>query len=126
MLSSNNKDGKRNEKWNFNSYRNLSDKMLLLFPTLHSRQAIRYRFVFWVVVGGGLHVTLLSQTQLNFNWLITIISSSIVNTILGGFGHNYLHKLDASCLALDWNGLSSFEYLCSHLGPIILCPFHFL
>lgn len=103
------------KKWNFDSYRNLSDKMLSLFPTLHSRQAFRYKFAFWILLGSSLHIALLFQTQLNLNWFLIIVSSSIVNTILGGFGHNYLHKLDASCLALDWNGLSSFEWMLEHI-----------
>jgi hypothetical protein len=38
-----------------------------------------------------------------------------MNAIIGGIGHNYLHRLDPRSLALDWNGLSTFEWLLEHV-----------
>ena len=103
------------QKWNYESYRAVCNKVLQLFPYCHSRATRRFRFLGWCVLGVLLHILVLFQQELDLKWSCVVVSSSMVNTVLGGFGHNYLHKLDMSSLALDWNGLSSFEWIFEHI-----------
>ncbi len=101
--------------WNYSSYRSISNEILKIFPTSHSRLTSHYKFTIWCMLGIILHINLIFTTEFNLNWMFTLVTSAIVNTVLGGFGHNYLHTLDKKCLALDWNGLSSFEWILEHI-----------
>ena len=44
-----------------------------------------------------------------------IILSAVVSTFAGGFGHNAVHVMSPDAILLDWNGLSSYEWLYEHI-----------
>ena len=79
--------------------------------------------IFYTIIAMSLHYKLLSFNYENYNssyksillYFTTCLVSSLFNSILGGFGHNAIHKLNYSCLFLDWNGLSSSEWLLEHV-----------
>lgn len=47
-------------------------------------------------------------------WWLAVLAHACANTVLGGFGHNAVHRLHPFCVFLDWNGLSCFEWLSEH------------
>lgn len=48
-------------------------------------------------------------------WVALGLLSAIANTLLGAYGHNGVHRVHPHALGLDWNGLSSFEWLSEHV-----------
>ena len=104
--------------YDFTFYRNLRSKVSLIFNTKKKRNTnfINKSFlIFYLLLGIYLHNSLLKHTNFSFNYLLTCFATSFINTILGGFGHNGIHKLLYSSLLLDWNGLSSVEWLLEHV-----------
>lgn len=104
-------------RWDFASYRTLKEAILPSFPTRASRQhnITELRFEIWATMGIASHVWMLRTQSYSYEWLISLLASSCCNVVLGGFGHNYLHCLHWRSLALDWNGLSSFEWMLEHV-----------
>ena len=114
--------GTYNKKINydFKRYYTLREKIYSKFKTKKSRimnNITKYSLLGYITFGLFLHCKLLqynfSNVQPSFLGLCLI--SSLVNSILGGFGHNGIHKLLYSSLLLDWNGLSSLEWLLEHV-----------
>ena len=103
------------QKWDYSSYREICKTILHIFPTAESRTHSSQTFQMWVFFAATIHMCLLFQTDFTIFWAILLVVSAISNTVLGGFGHNYLHKFHPKCLALDWNGLSSFEWMLEHV-----------
>ena len=109
--------------YDFNKYRNLRQKIFNKFTTKKSRSMnniSKYSLVGYITIGLCLHYNLLQYNFSNIETSFTSFTSlcllsSLVNCILGGYGHNGVHKLLYSSLLLDWNGLSSLEWLLEHV-----------
>uniref|UniRef100_A0A6C0LCX6 Fatty acid desaturase domain-containing protein n=1 Tax=viral metagenome TaxID=1070528 RepID=A0A6C0LCX6_9ZZZZ len=109
--------------YNFNSYYILREKIFSKFKNKKSRvmnNISKYALFGYITLGTYLHYKLLqynfSNIETSFtNFIALCLLSSLVNGILGGFGHNGIHKLLYSSLLLDWNGLSSLEWLLEHV-----------
>ncbi len=101
--------------WDFEGYRQIKSDMLTIFPTRSSRKHTSFRFQCWCILAFSAHLYLLSCQTIDKVWYISLIFSAICNSIIGGFGHNYIHFLDKKSMALDWNGLSSFEWILEHV-----------
>ena len=110
-------------KYDFKRYYSLREKIYSIFKTKKSRimnNITKYSLLGYITFGLFLHYKLLqynfSNVQSNLtNFIVFCLFSSLVNSILGGFGHNGIHKLLYSSLLLDWNGLSSLEWLLEHV-----------
>jgi fatty acid desaturase len=120
--------GTYNKKINydFKRYYTLREKIYSKFKTKKSRimnNITKYSLLGYITFGLFLHCKLLeynfSNIETNLKGFISFLGlclvSSLVNSILGGFGHNGVHKLLYSSLLLDWNGLSSLEWLLEHV-----------
>ena len=120
--------GTYNQKINydFKRYYSLREKIYSNFKTKKSRvmnNITKYSLLGYITLGLFLHYKLLQYNFSNIETSLTSLTSfivfslfsSLVNTILGGFGHNGIHKLLYSSLLLDWNGLSSLEWLLEHV-----------
>jgi len=101
--------------WNYESYRKLKSDVLDIFPTISSRKNTTFRFTLWCTLTLVLHIYLISHTEFHIGWYICVFLSGLCNSVIGGFGHNYLHRLDIKSMSLDWNGLSSFEWILEHV-----------
>lgn len=112
--------------YDFKKYYTLREKIYINFKTKKSRimnNITKYSLLGYITLGLFLHYKLLqynfSNTEKNLTSLTSFLGlcliSSLVNSILGGFGHNGIHKLLYSSLLLDWNGLSSLEWLLEHI-----------
>ena len=105
-------------KFSWNSYNTLRNTVFSIFPTRKSRRMnvktlnYLYVYVFLTII---FHVYILSLEKINYYYFAICTLSSILNTICGGFGHNGLHRLELSSILLDWNGLSSYEWLHEHV-----------
>ena len=114
--------GTYNQKINydFKRYNSLREKIYHKFKTKKSRimnNITKYSLLGYITFGLYLHFKLLQYNFSNVqpSFLGLCLLSSLVNSILGGFGHNGIHKLLYSSLLLDWNGLSSLEWLLEHV-----------
>ena len=120
--------GTYNKKINydFKRYYTLREKIYSKFKTKKSRimnNITKYSLLGYITFGLFLHCKLLQYNFSNIEKNLTSLTSflglcllsSLVNSILGGFGHNGIHKLLYSSLLLDWNGLSSLEWLLEHV-----------
>lgn len=110
-------EGEEERPLDFRLYRRLRKVAFSHLPTRESRRSSGVPFVAWCVVGFLFHSLLFSehakQTPL---FLSACLLCAVSNTVLGGFGHNYLHRMDARSLALEWNGLSSLEWMLEHVS----------
>ena len=106
-------------EYDFTAYSHLRSQMLTRFPT---RQSRRMRFHDRLIMHSCiiatllLHVYAVTFRTASLQWLGACIASGIFNTLCGGFGHNGVHSLHPSACLLDWNGLSSFEWLFEHIA----------
>ena len=109
--------------YDFSRYYDLRKKIYSKFYTKKSRLMTtisKYSLLVYITLGLFLHYKLLEYNFSNIQTSLTsflglCLLSSFVNSILGGFGHNGVHKLLHSSLLLDWNGLSSLEWLLEHV-----------
>ena len=69
---------------------------------------IRYLILFSVLFGH------LLVCLFDFNHILIFVTS-MLNTIAGSVGHNAVHRFEFLSLLLDWNGLSSSEWLLEHV-----------
>ena len=69
--------------------------------------------VFWFTFVFHIHV--LESTVFSYEWFIFCIVSALLNSFVGGYGHNGIHNVSPWSLGLDWNGLSSYEWLHEHV-----------
>ena len=103
----------------YTRYAYLRSAVLKLFPTRASRSAstgTHRRVLVFTLSAIALHSLLLLQTHaVNVSWFALCLLSAFVNTILGAYGHNGVHRVHPHALGLDWNGLSSFEWLSEHV-----------
>lgn len=101
----------------YGPYRRLKEVVFNHFPTRASRRSASRNFWMACAICAVLHMYLITtQTSTTYGtWLAAVTLSATANTVLGGYGHNHLHQLDPRALALDWNGLSSFEWLLEHI-----------
>ena len=105
--------------YNFTNYYKLKHELFDIFSTNKSRMMNninKLSLSFYLFIAIYLHIKLLTYNYSNVNlyFYIICIFSSLFNSILGGFGHNGVHNLLYSSLLLDWNGLSSLEWLLEH------------
>lgn len=105
--------------YNFTNYQKLRNELFNIFSTSRSRMMnniTKLSLSFYLFIAIYLHIKLLTYNYSNVNlyFYIICIFSSLFNSILGGFGHNGVHKLLYSSLLLDWNGLSALEWLLEH------------
>jgi len=120
--------GTYNKKINydFSRYYDLRKKIFNEFKTKKSRlmnNISKFSLFGFINLGLFLHYNLLkynfSNIKINLtnllSFLVLCLLSSLVNSILGGYGHNGVHKLLYSSLLLDWNGLSLLEWLLEHV-----------
>lgn len=107
------------ERHDFTRYRDLRTRVLRIFPTHASRaasNATHMRVIGCAMFALFIHASLVTHTEyLTMHWAFLCLLSSVFNTILGAYGHNGLHRLEPHALGLDWNGLSSFEWLSEHV-----------
>lgn len=102
----------------FRTFSRLREEALRALPTRRDREmsaTTRVALTFYVCIGIGLHVAVLRCSELSWVWFATCVASSMMNAILGGFGHNACHRLKKEAVLLDWNGLSAYEWLYEHV-----------
>lgn len=103
----------------YTRYSFLRSRILQLFPTRASRSAsmgTHVRVLVCTVVALSLHYILVSMSMtIGVSWFALCLLSAFVNTLLGAYGHNGVHRVHPHALGLDWNGLSSFEWLSEHV-----------
>lgn len=102
----------------YTRYADLRSTVLKLFPTRASRSAstgTHLRVLFCTLCALVLHSLILLRTPTAKSWFALCLVSAFVNTILGAYGHNGVHRVHPHALGLDWNGLSSFEWLSEHV-----------
>lgn len=100
------------------TYAPLRREMLARFPTRESRAAtpaalLRFELCGYAVLAA--HALLLRAEPWTGAWAAWCVGSALLNTAWGGMGHNFLHRLDWRAVALDWNGLSAYEWLLEHV-----------
>ena len=93
------------------TYAALRDVALAHLPSRASRATPPPRRALWMASTVVAHLALFLVPE----WW-TVMAVAVCNTVLGGYGHDALHRLDAHALLLDWNGLSSFEWLLEHVS----------
>jgi fatty acid desaturase len=106
--------------YDFSRYHNLRTKIFNLFKKTKSttmNNISNFFLISYIGLGMYLHYKLLQYNLYNLDlyFIPVCIFSSLVNTILGGYGHNGVHKLLYSSLLLDWNSLSCLEWLLEHV-----------
>lgn len=103
---------------NWTQYEQLREAARRHLPTRAARRErspMPYRL--WTLAAIAAHGLLLCVTRTHTaQWVAACVLVATCNTVLGGFGHNYLHQLDPRALWLDWNGLSSLEWLLEHVA----------
>ena len=106
--------------YDFTLYEKLRDRVYGAFfnkNRRNMRMITKFNIFIFTLFGLYYHINLLISDFNNlFNFMYYLIVSSIFNTILGGYGHNGLHRLNYSTLYLDWNGLSTTEWLLEHIS----------
>ena len=112
--------------YDFGKYYDLRDKIFSIFKTRKGRtmnNITKYTLFGYISLGLYLHYNLLQYNYSNIktsltnftSFIVLCLLNSLVNSILGSYGHNGVHKLLYSSLLLDWNGLSSLEWLLEHV-----------
>lgn len=103
----------------YTRYATLRSAVLELFPTRASRSAsmgTHIRVLACTLCTLALHLILLFRTHTaTVSWFVLCLLSAFANTMLGAYGHNGVHRVQPHALGLDWNGLSSFEWLSEHV-----------
>jgi len=109
----------RPQRHEYGRYESLRHRMYSMFPTRASRAASRethMRFMACTIATLSVHITLILYTHSStYTWFLLSIASAFLNTLLGAYGHNGVHRVQPHALGLDWNGLSSFEWLSEHI-----------
>lgn len=102
----------------FASYRHLRAAALATLPTRASRRMDvmgSLQLSAWTAAALGTHAWLLCAQCFTLPWVMASIAAAVANTVCGGFGHDALHRLSPAAALLDWNGLSSFEWIFEHV-----------
>mgnify|MGYP002044335171 FL=1 len=108
-------------QWDFRAYRGVARRCVARgrFGSRAARRetpAAARRFGRWAAAAAALHVALLALPPYSAGAWAVCVLAAVANTVLGGMGHNYLHRMDPRALGLDWNGLSSFEWCLEHVA----------
>lgn len=99
--------------FDFDPYAALRRRAWRLLPTRGSRRA---SLPFgWLAFGLATHALVLSRVRWDLGTALACALAALANAALGGFGHNALHRLEPAALLLDWNGLSTYEWLHEHV-----------
>lgn len=98
----------------FAAYERVRATMLRHFPTRASRRAPA-EGILTLGVAALVHLLLLATTPPSNAWMLALVASALTSTLAGAVGHNHLHRLDARALGLDWNGLSTLEWMLEHV-----------
>jgi hypothetical protein len=105
--------------YEYTRYATLRSRAFQLFPTRASRSAsteTHLRVLACALCALTLHLVILFRTHaVTASWFVLCLVSAFVNTLLGAYGHNGVHRVHPHALGLDWNGLSSFEWLSEHV-----------
>lgn len=103
--------------YDYTVYRAMRTRALRRFPTRQSRRMTRCGksgLAMWVAFAAMAHAwTLVARDS--WWWLVSCVVAAYVNAVCGGYGHNALHRLEATAVLLDWNGLSCYEWLLEHV-----------
>lgn len=102
----------------FERYARLRERVRAVLPGRVDRAASwsgRAALMVAVAAAAAAHVALLRCDRMDGALFAAVAVAALCNTVCGGFGHNALHRLEPASLLLDWNGLSSFEWLFEHL-----------
>lgn len=111
--------------YDYNFYDLLRSYVFEKFKTKLSRKInfkTKISLILYIILGGILNFNLLYFKSFSYLYFSICLLNSLNNSILGGFGHNGIHKLEYSSLLLDWNGLSSFEWLLEHVHSHHMYP----
>ena len=105
-------------KFSYERYSSLREVVLDIFPDRESRSMSWFSFVNLLLL---CLLTLVVHCLLwifpfgSISWSICIVTSACLNSICGGYGHSSLHKFHWTSILLDWNGLSTFEWMIEHV-----------
>ena len=105
-------------KFSYKRYSSLRENVLTIFPSRESRSMSWSSFInllllcFLTLV---VHCLLWSFEFGSMSWFVCIIISAFLNSVCGGYGHSSLHKFHWTSILLDWNGLSTFEWMIEHV-----------
>tara|TARA_X000001036_G_scaffold440069_1_gene494144 strand:- start:512 stop:1642 length:1131 start_codon:yes stop_codon:yes gene_type:complete len=99
---------KQTVRYNYADYENI--KALYLFNRGVRKRAFPFYAWAWFSLAVGLHVT--QCLSPNPGWFAP---AAFASTVAGGYGHNGVHVMSPEALLLDWNGLSSYEWLFEHI-----------
>jgi hypothetical protein len=83
---------------------------------LRARAAAQPRLWLWIALAAGCHLALLTWPTSSRVAAALVVASAAANTVVGAYGHDGVHRLHVSALGLDWNGLSSYEWLLEHVS----------
>lgn len=102
----------------FTRYDKLRRKVLPLLLRKKVGFHARLERLAWTVAMVGLQYALcvVPVTLTAWWWWSMLMLSAVVNTVCGAFGHNAVHRVQPEAILLDWNGLSSFEWLLEHVS----------
>ena len=105
--------------YDYATYRVLRESARRAYPTRASRRMApreRAKMYLWLALAAWCHLALLLlPLEVSKEWLVFCVASALCNTVLGGYGHNAVHRLEWPAVFLDWNGLSCFEWLFEHV-----------
>lgn len=107
---------KNNIDWD--EYNILREMAFKTFPTRKSRtmnMKTKFILILNILFTLFFHVLILCTPIWTFSYICVCVMSSFFNTICGGFGHNGVHRMELSCILLDWNGLSAYEWMHEHI-----------
>jgi len=118
---------KRRRPLDFELYHTFRERALDLFPTRESRRKGYPRLLYvWVATCFFSHWLLFTKGGTLLVTLFLCFLCAFTNTVLGGYGHSYMHQLRPASLFLDWNGLSTLEWLQEHVSshhPFVNTPY---
>tara|TARA_B100001093_G_scaffold189451_2_gene182019 strand:- start:5697 stop:6914 length:1218 start_codon:yes stop_codon:yes gene_type:complete len=111
--------------YDYTKYNIIREQVFNKFKNTKSRYMNKYNkciLSIYLFIGIVSNSYLLTFKTFSFNFILFTIFNSIINSVLGGFGHNGLHKLELSTLLLDFNGLSTSEWLLEHVSSHHMYP----
>lgn len=104
--------------YNYNSFFKIREKAYRLFPTRKSRRmqdSDARRLYIVIAVTASIHIITLLAPIGSLMWVFSCILAAFLNSFCGAYGHNAIHRLHPLSVLLDWNGLSSYEWLFEHI-----------
>jgi len=104
----------------FASYADVRARVRRLLPRRADRgmsAAGRHRMLLVWSLALGAHAVVLAQVQWTADVIDVVVLvgvSALLNSMIGGYGHNAMHRLEPAAVGLDWNGLSAYEWMLEH------------